>query len=338
MIRTFGMSPENQEVLAVTLESERLTATVLTWGATLQDCRLEGHEHPLVLGFPTLESYLQDSACHGAIAGRVINRISDAKVAVTGSIYDLDPNFLNTHTLHGGSRGYDSQNWQLVDYGQDFVQLCLDDPDGHMGFPGQVSVQCRYSLNGDGELAIDIQADSHAPTVFNPAHHSYFCLDNSGDIRRHELRILADHYLPSRQGDFPTGEVAPVSGTAFDFREMRQIGTDYDHNFCLAKERLPARHVATLRSGLSGVSMDVITTEPGLQLYTGHQLAPTSTGLTGGIDGARSGLCLEPQMWPDAPTHSHFPKIDLMPGDTYHQHSAFRFRQSAQPSDMDARY
>ena len=329
MIRPFGMSPENQEVLAVTLRSGSLTATILTWGATLQDCRLASHDYPLVLGFPNLESYLQDSACHGAIAGRVINRISDAKLDLDGTTYNLEPNFLHAHTLHGGSLGYDRRNWRIIDHGPDFVELGLDDPDGHMGFPGNVIIRCCYSLKADGELAIDIHATTDAHTAFNPGHHSYFCLDNSGDIFCHELMINADHYLPSREGDFPTGDIESVNNTEFDFRNTRRIEQHYDHNFCLADTRLPARHVATLRSRLSGVGMDIVTTEPGLQLYTGQKLAPAAPGLTSEIDGPCSGLCLEPQMWPDAPTHSHFPKIDLMPGDAYHQHSAFRFYHSA---------
>ena len=329
MIQLFGMSPENQEVLAVTLGSGALTATILTWGATLQNCRLTGHDHPLVLGFPNMESYLKDSACHGAIAGRVINRISDATLTLEGKTHHLDPNFLNTHTLHGGHRGYDRRNWQITDHGPNFVDLSLNDPDGHMGFPGTVVVQCRYSLTSANELTIDLHATSDAHTVFNAGHHSYFCLDNSGDIFSHELMIRADHYLPSRKGDFPTGDIEAVNNTAFDFRNMRLIEGHYDHNFCLADNRLPPRHVATLRSRLSGVGMDITTTEPGLQLYTGHHLATTSPGLTGRIDGPCSALCLEPQMWPDAPTHSQFPKIDLMPSNAYHQHSAFRFYHSA---------
>ena len=328
MIHSFGMSPENQEVLAVTLDSGGLTASIITWGATLQDCRLAGHDHPLVLGFRSLEAYLHDAACHGAIAGRVINRISDAKIVVGSEAYNLEANFLNAHTLHGGSNGYDRRNWQIEDYGRDFVELGLTDPDGHMGFPGTVTVRCRYSLRADGELTIDILASSTAPTVFNPGHHSYFCLDGSGDIRGHQLMIEADNYLPSRPGDFPTGEIKSVEGTQFDFRKMRPIAKAYDHNFCLGTNREPARHVGTLRSDRSGVCMDVITTEPGLQLYTGHQLAPCSAGLTGRVDGPYSGLCLEPQMWPDAPTNPHFPAIDLMPNDAYHQHSAFRFRHN----------
>ena len=214
----------------------------------------------------------------------------------------------------------------LSDHAHDFVELRLTDPDGMMGFPGKADLCARYEITDGATLALSITANCDAPTLFNPAHHSYFCLDDSNDIRGHEICISADHYLPVDDEFIPTGEIAPVTGTRFDLRTPGLIGdTGFDHNFCLDRAQAPLRQVASVLSPKSGICMQVATTEPGLQFYTGHKLGPPVNGLTKQLYGPFSGLCLEPQVWPDAPNNPHFPDALLRPGAVYHQQTTFAF-------------
>ncbi|MGC6498205.1 MAG: aldose epimerase family protein [Candidatus Puniceispirillaceae bacterium] len=306
-----------------------MRARVLSHGAALQDLRLDGHPSPLVLGFTDLRDYLDHSAHHGAIAGPVINRIAEGTAAIDGTTYRFDRNDHGRQTLHGGSAGFGTLNWQIADAAGDSVTLSLRMPDGHMGFPGPIEAQCRYHLgtgqDGGALLSIDLRATTAATTLLNMGHHSYFCLDDKADIRTHKLRIDADHYLPADKTDLATGAVLPVAGTDFDFTKHRAIRGAYDNNFCVGQARRAPRSVARLTSPHSGISMDVITSEPGLQLYTGHKLGAPVAGLRGIVDGPYAGLCLEPQMWPNAPSHPNFPSILLHPDETCHQISRFCF-------------
>ena len=329
MISSFRIPPENQNVRAIEIAGGGLQARVLSHGAALQDLRLEGHPSPLVLGFTDLRDYLDHSAHHGAIAGPVINRIAEGTAVIDGTTYRFDRNDHGRQTLHGGSAGFGTLNWQIADAAPDSVTLSLHMPDGHMGFPGPVEAHCRYSLgagpDGGALLSIDLRATSTATTLLNMGHHSYFCLDDKADIRTHNLRIDADHYLPADKTDLATGDILPVAGTDFDFTKDRAISGSYDNNFCVAQARRAPRSVARLTSPYSGIAMEVITSEPGLQLYTGHKLGAPVDGLRGIVDGPYAGLCLEPQMWPNAPSHPDFPSILLRPGDTCHQISQFCF-------------
>ncbi|MDA9929990.1 galactose mutarotase [Alphaproteobacteria bacterium] len=326
---------DQSEVLAIEIKRGGLRAKILTWGATLADLRLDGHDHPLVLGFREFEHYRDYAAHHGAIAGRVINRIAGAKATIDGTQYHFDTNHLTKHTLHGGAMGFGWRNWQLGDYGDDFVELILDDPDGSMGFPGNLTVTCRYSITEDCAFAVDLGAKTDAPTLVNLGHHSYFCLDDRRDIRTHELSIDADFYLPADTDDFATGEIVALAGSAFDFRQHRAIKDSFDTNFCLAEQRRVPTKIARLSSPFSGIAMDITTTEPGLQLYTAHKLDAPIAGLSGAADRAFAGVCLEPQMWPNAPAHPAFPSIELRPEDQYHQHSKFTFSRYHEPQFGD---
>jgi len=326
--RPFGTTSQSEQIVAGEISAFGLRASIINWGATLQDLRLEGYPHPLMLGFTSLQDYIDHSQHHGAIAGRVINRIGGGRAMINGTDHDFDVNFNGRHTLHGGHQGFGVKAWQIAEHDDESMLLTLTDPDGHMGFPGTVQASCRYSIvardDGPG-LRIELTATTDAPTLVNLGHHSYFCLDDTGNVLGHSLSIDADHYLPSDEDTLPTGTVEPVDGTRFDFRDPRLIGTAYDHNFCLAGDRRALTRVACLASPHSGVSMTLSTTEPGLQFYTGQNLGEGGSSLDGAPCGPFTGLCLEPQFWPDAPHNAAFPPIDLMPGDRYQQISEFTF-------------
>ena len=321
----FGISPENQTVSRIHLSGHGLDAYILTWGATLQDLRLQGYADPLVVGFETLSDYRDHSQHHGVTAGRVINRIGGAKAVISGTEFHLDANQDGRHMLHGGAAGYGSRNWRILDRSETSVTLCLTDPDGTMGFPGTVDATCKYSLVAGPALQIDLSASTDSPTLLNLGHHSYFCVDMSGDIRHQRLRLDAPTYLPADADNLPTGTVADVAATKFDFREERAIGEAFDHNFCLADARRTAVPVARLKSPVSGISMTLVTSEPGVQFYTGQGLSGKGRAIGGHPNTPYSALCLEPQFWPDAPNHPHFPSIALSPNQRYHQTSRFVF-------------
>lgn len=328
LTRPFGATSQSEQIVAGEIAGFGLRASIISWGATVQDLRLDGHPHPLVLGFTTLQDYIDHSQHHGAIAGRVINRIAGGKAVINGTEYSLDVNLDGRHTLHGGRHGFGVRGWQVAAHEHDTMLLTLTDPDGSMGFPGTVQASCRYSVvarDHGPALRVEMTATTDAPTLVNLGHHSYFRLDDSGDIRGHLLSIDADRYLPSGADTLPSGQTATVEGTGFDFRRMRPVEGGYDHNFCLADRRRDLTEVACLASPHSGMSMRLATTEPGLQLYTGQGLGDCGRSLDGAPCGPFTGLCLEPQFWPNAPHNAAFPPIDLMPGDRYQQITEFTF-------------
>lgn len=328
----FGTLADGSAVEAVRIAGGGLAATVLTYGAVLQDLRLAGHQPPLVLGFETLADYLAHSRFFGATAGRCANRIRDGRFTLDGRDYQLDCNFLGKHHLHGGSGNIGKRVWTLEDAQADRVALSIALTDGEMGYPGAMTIRQVLSLPGDGVLDIRLEAQSDAPTLCNLAHHSYFNLDGSDTILDHDLQVAADHYLPVDGELIPTGEVAPVEGDAFDFRRPRRLrevcaARSIDHNFCLSDRRRDLTRVATLSAPASGISMDILTTEPGLQVYDGGPLDVPVPGLDGRRIGAHAGMALEPQVWPDAINHPAFPQAVMRPGETYRQHTQFVFRK-----------
>lgn len=324
----FGTTPAGETVHRLALAGGGLTARIITYGAAVQDLRLDGHAPPLVLGFEQLDDYLLRSPYFGAIVGRYANRIGGARFALDGREFLVDANQLGKHLLHGGSAGADKRVWTIEDHGPDFAVLGLDFADGEMGFPGNLRARCTYRLAADA-LTVEITATTDAPTLANFSHHSYFNLDDGGasPILDHALLLVADAYLPVDGEAIPTGEIRPVTGTPFDFRSSRRIGTDaeYDHNFCLAPARRAPVEVARLSGARSGVTMTVATGEPGLQFYAGLRTARDAPGLDGITYGEHAGLCLEAQVWPDAPNKPHFPQAVLRPGETLRQVTAYRF-------------
>ncbi|MBZ8134960.1 aldose epimerase family protein [Afifella sp. IM 167] len=330
----FGTTEEGEEVRRIAISGGGLTAHILTWGAVIQDLRLAGHAPPLVLGFESFADYPAHSPHFGALAGPTANRIADARFAIDGTAYQLDRNFLGRHNLHGGSAAFGKRNWQVADAGADFVTLVVVSPDGEAGYPGRLETFCTYRLAADGALRVELRATTDRPTLCNLAQHSYFNLDDGGatPILDHRLEIEAGTFLPVTDELIPTGKILPVAGTVLDFRKARPIRCEeggeqviYDHNFCLAEARGPLRRVATVTAARSGLRLDVATTEPGIQFYAGHKVKPPVPGLEGIRYAPWSGLCLEPQIWPDAINHEGFPSPILRPGETYDQISEFRF-------------
>lgn len=322
--------PDGTAVQRITLRGGGLTAHVLTYGAVVQDLRLDAHDAPLVLGFDTFDPYLTDSPYFGAIAGRYANRIRDGHLELGEQVFQLDTNFLDKHTLHGGADGVGKRLWSVVEASDTAVTLRIVDPAGHMGFPGTLTCDVTYALTGDATLDVKIRATTDAPTLCNFAHHSYFNLDGGPSTEDHTLWVDAGSYIPVDDELIPTGEIAPVSGTRFDFTETRAIGGAYplDHNFCVAQQRRELTTVARLSSAKSGLQMTCRTTEPGLQVYDGQFISVDKPGLTGAPMRAHAGIAMEPQIWPDANHNQHFPQAVLEPGETYQQHTQFAFSRN----------
>ncbi len=330
----FGYAPDGQAVHRLTISNGPLTAKIINWGAAIQDLRIAGHEAPLVIGYRDFVDYPAHSPHLGAIAGRSANRIRNASFELDGKVYDVEPNLLGRHNLHGGSRGLGNRVWNITATGADFVTLATLAADGEMGFPGNLNVSCTYMLNADGTLIVRLEAVTDKPTVCNLLHHSYFNLEDGGegDILDHQLRIEADAYLPADEVLIPDGRVLPVKDTVFDFREFRPIRlrqngrqVEYDNNFCLAATRGPLRPCASVKAARSGIRLDISTTEPGVQFYTGNTMANNCVGLTGKPYGKHAGFCLEPQIWPGALEYSYFPQPILRPEEIYAQTTHFTF-------------
>ncbi|WP_375690860.1 aldose epimerase family protein [Pseudooceanicola sp. LIPI14-2-Ac024] len=328
-IEPFDTLPDGRTVEQVTLQGGGLTANVLTYGATVQDLRLDGVDHPLVLGADRIAPYLGPMTYFGAIVGRYANRIAGGHFKADGRDWQADLNEGGRTTLHGGSEGTGQMLWSIAAFSDSSVTMVLDLPDGHMGFPGAMQVQVICSLSAEAALNFEITAEADRPTPCNFAHHGYFNLDGGPDILNHRLQIAAAHYLPVDADLIPTGKETHVEGTAFDFREPRVIAPGgYDHNFCLWRSRTDLRPVALLR-GQSGLTMEVDTTEPGLQVYDGGGFGAMQ-GLGGRSYGRFAGVALETQNWPDAPNHPHFPDWLLKPGQTYRHRVSYRFSRASQ--------
>ena len=312
----------------LTLSAHGLSAKMMPWGAVLMDLRLEGHEAPLVLGFDDPALYPEHSRYFGATAGRVANRIGHGQFTIDGQTFQADQNFMGRHMLHGGAAGIGKRIWDVVDHGPAHVQMQIGLSDGEMGFPGNMVVKARFSLEREATFRVVYTATTDAPTLCNLAHHTYWCLDDTGDLSAHHLQLDAGRVTEVDADFIPTGRCPDVAGTRYDFRAGRPVleaGQPIDHNLCLSESRQPARPIGRLWSAVSGISMGITTTEPGIQVYDGAKLDVPVPGLGGRGYGAHAGLALEPQIWPDAINHSTFPSPVLRPGETYEQITEFRF-------------
>lgn len=326
----FGELPGGERVTRTRLDAYGLRLNTITWGASVQDLRIEGVEHPLVLGFPMLAPYLTaEGRYFGAIVGRVANRIAGGAAQIGATTWQFDRNEAGQTTLHGGSNGTGQRNWRRVALEPNLVAYVDYLPDGHMGFPGNLLVRVVYRLLPGPALAIEILATATCETLCSFAQHSYFNLDGSDSIANHCLSSPASHYLPVDERLIPLGAPARVDGTALDFTSPVRLGSriangGIDHNLCLAPERLrDPRPMAVLRS--DGVQMLIESTEPGLQVYTGDHIRPGSIGISGQTYGRNAGIALEPQCWPDAPHHADYPSAVLAPGQIYKQTTILRF-------------
>ncbi|MEX2742553.1 aldose epimerase family protein [Rhizobium mongolense] len=332
----FGTTKDGETVYRVEIRGGGLTAKIMTWGAVIQDLRLDGHDAPLTLGFDDFASYPSHSSYFGATPGRCANRIGGGKFTLDGKAYQLELNEKGVSHLHGGSDNIAKRNWTIVEHDADSVVLKIVDPDGRAGYPGTCTVQATYRVHGNGEFSVVYETTTDQPTLANLCQHAYFNLDGREDALGHDIMIAADHYLPTDEKQIPTGEVRQVEGTVFDFREMAPMkrfdrGGEqalYDHNFCLSTERTAKRTVVLARSVNSGVSLEVRTTEPGIQFYAGFKLNVAVVGIGGRKYGPFAGFCLETQVWPDAINHEGFPNAVLRPGEVLRQETDYIFTKS----------
>ena len=329
----FGQLPDGSDVLEVQIGDGQLTASVITYGAVIRDIRLAGINHPLVLGFDDLDSYRHHSPFFGALVGRTANRTAGGRLKIGDQVHQLHLNEAGRTHLHGGGDGFGRRNWQLVAHDGTSVTLGLVSEDGDQGYPGRVEVTCRYAIKAPGSLMLEATAVTDAPTVVNLAQHSYFNLDGADSILDHEVQIFADAYTPVDDQLIPTGEIRAVAGTPYDFRTPRPIRLThegqrfaYDINMVVDRTKAGApRPLARLRSPVNGVELAVHSTEPGVQFYDGNMMDVRVPGLGGRPYGVCSGVCFEPQMFPDAPNQPGFPSTSLVPGETYRQVTEFAF-------------
>lgn len=319
---------DGTSIRQVRLRRDGLSVCLLSLGAILQDLRVEPHAHSMVLGYCDVTQYRTNPYYFGATVGRFANRLHHGRAADFGVAFQADINTPFGHHLHGGHDGTSLRNWRVSEISEHHVDFTTTLPDGHMGFPGALKVTTQYRLLQGRVLQIQITAQTDAPTLCSFAHHSYFNLTGQPDISGHSLCVDADQYLPVDKSGIPSGAIADVFATDFDFRSARAVSPaqPVDHNLCLSPQRRPLQKVARLSVPRQNISMDIATTEAGLQVYTGHGIAAGgATGTNGEAYLPCAGIALEPQLWPDAPNHAGFPSALLSPGETYQQVSQFRF-------------
>lgn len=323
-----------------------LSVRILNYGGIVMNVMVPdrgGVFKDVALGFDQPEDYLDNPHYFGALIGRFGNRVGDGGFSLDGVEYQLERNDNGQH-LHGGFNGFDKRFWEMGEVfeldGGNAVKLSLTSPDGDGGYPGELRVDVVYSLDDDNGFGIDYAAAvSGAPTIINLTNHTYFNLrgEGDGDILGHHLRLAAEKFTPDNAALVPTGEIRPVGGTPLDFRQFRivgdrinddyqqlKFGSGYDHNFVLDNENGDMILAAEVIEPESGRRMEVFTTEPAVQFYSGNFL-DGSPGKSGKPYRQRTGFCLETQHYPDAPNKPEFPAAVLRPGETYRQKTVYRF-------------
>ena len=335
----FGKTADGQSVDQFTLTSSHgVTVKLCSYGATVTEVHApdkSGKTADVVLGFDSLAPYLGNHPYLGCMVGRVANRIAAASFTLNGKTYKLNANN-GPHSLHGGPTGMARRVWaaRIIREGeQDAVEFSYRSPDMEEGFPGNMNVRAVYSLRDKGTLRIDMYAVADQPTPVNLTNHSYFNLNGAGngDILKHELFLAADFYTPVDDHLITTGEIRRVIGGPLDFTKPAAIGSrigqvpgGYDHNFVLRGVSPAMCLAARVVEPVGGRMLEVHTTQPGVQLYTGNFLDESAKGI-GGAYGKHGGFCLETQHFPNAINHGHFPGVLLHPGQTYHHVVEYRF-------------
>jgi aldose 1-epimerase len=341
----FGKLPDGSVVKRYILKNKNgVIAKVIEFGAILSEWWVpdrDGRAGNVVAGFDDLGQYLNGHPFFGATTGRYANRIAKGRFTLEGKEYTLATNN-GPNALHGGLKGFDKQLWKSeplrAKAGEQGVRFTYLSKDGEEGYPGNLSVSVTYTLTDENALAIDYSATTDKTTIVNLTNHSYFNLAGSGDILNHELRVNADRYTPVNEQLIPTGELAPVTGTPFDFQQTTKIGArfnqltnnprGYDHNLVLKRKGPGLEAIAWVNEPTSGRRMEVLTTEPGMQLYTGNFLDGKLTGVGGVNYKQHSAFCLETQHFPDSPNHENFPSTLLRPGETYRTTTVYRFQSA----------
>ena len=343
----FGALPDGRRVELFTLTNRHgIEVRAMTYGAiitSIQTPDRSGKRADIVLGFDSLAGYVAGSPYFGAVVGRYANRIALGQFTLDGVTYHLARNN-GPNTLHGGTRGFDKVLWSAEPLENDStsgVALRYESPDGEEGYPGAVSVRVTYTLTDSDELIVDYEASSTKPTPLNLSQHTYWNLhgDGQGSILDHLLTLNASSFTPVDSTLIPTGQLMPVTGTPFDFRqptaigarigdanEQLRFGRGYDHNWVLDQATPGAwTHAARLEDPVSGRRIDISTTEPGMQFYSGNFLDGTIKGKGGRVYEHRTGLCLETQHFPDSPNHANFPSTILRPGQQYRSRTIITF-------------
>jgi aldose 1-epimerase len=339
---------QGKPIEMVTLKNKNgIELTAISYGGIITSLKVPdraGKFADVVLGFDKPESYWADPPppFFGAIIGRYGNRIAKGKFALGGKTYTLAANNGPNH-LHGGNKGFDKQLWTIATKDSPEGSTAIftrTSSDGEEGYPGTLQVRVTYTLTDKNELIIDYHAATDKPTPVNLTQHSYWNLagEGSGDILGEQLTIAADRYTPVDDTLIPTGELATVAGTPFDFRQPTAIGArieqsndqlkkgpGYDHNWVLNRKGTGVEFAARLTDPKSGRTMEIATTEPGLQFYSGNFLDGTLVGKSGKAYARRSGLCLETQHYPDSPNQPKFPTTILLPGKSYDSRTVFSF-------------
>ena len=317
-----------------TIEHDGMSAEILPLGASLVALRPRGAGHSMVLGLRPGGYGAANRAYVGSSVGRFANRIASGRFALDGQEFSTPVND-GPHHLHGGPAGFSTRPWSLVSRTSSEAVLALRSDDGDEGYPGRVDARVIFTVVAGDELQIAYEAVTDRPTIVNLTSHLYFNLAGGGDILNHRLTVAADHYLPIDETTIPTGEIAPVEGTRFDFRRGRRLAErpeGLDHNFCLASQRsADLRAAATLVCEASGWTVEMTTSEPGLQVYDGAKFDGSQENAAGAPLQAFAGLALEPQVWPDTPNRPSFPSALLLPGETYRNVSRYRFINGSSP-------
>jgi aldose 1-epimerase len=342
---TYGTTPDGTVVDLYTLRSDGIEAEITTFGArvvSIKTADREGKIANVVLGYSAFDGYLDDKSTYlGAIVGRYGNRIAGGRFSVDGHTYQVPTNN-NGNSLHGGTVGFDRMVWQGRAIA-DGVEMTLVSKDGDQGYPGTLTVHVRYSVHHNA-LRIDYSVSTDKATVVNLTNHSYFNLagDGKGLVLGEEMTLPADQYVPVDAGLIPTGVLAPVEGTPFDFRKATVIGArihddneqlkiagGYDHTWVLRGKNGEVKTAARVYDPASGRVLTVTTTEPGVQFYTGNSLDGKPYGKARERHEKNSALCLETQHYPDSPNHPAFPTTELKPGETRHSMTTFTFSTQA---------
>ncbi|MGY4976249.1 aldose epimerase family protein [Streptomyces sp. 900105755] len=342
----FGTLADGTKVHRWSLENGGTRLKVLSYGGIIQSLEIpdrHGRYANVSLGYDNLAAYVAGTTFFGATIGRYGNRIAKGRFTLDGTTYQLSVND-GVNSLHGGAKGFNTKVWDIEGFtsGSDVgLHLHYTSVDGEMGYPGTLRTKVTFTLNRHGDWTIDYEATTDKPTVVNLTNHTYWNLagEGNGTIEDHELTIAAGRYTPTDSGLIPTGELATVSGTPFDFRKGKPVGRDiraghpqqvqakgFDHNWVLDKGvTAKPEHIATLRDPRSGRTLKIATDQPGLQFYSGNFLDGTLTGTSGRTYRQGDGLCLETQHFPDSPNHASFPSTVLRPGQVYRTRTVHSF-------------
>lgn len=340
----FGKARTGEEVALYTLRNTGgMEVAITPWGGTVVSIKAPdraGKFGDVILGFDSLEGYLGSHPFFGVTVGRYGNRIGKGMFTLDGKKFTLPLNNGANH-LHGGPQGFDKKLWQAREvHGQSArgVELKYISADGEQGYPGKLDVAVTYTLTDANELRIDYLATTDKPTVVNLTNHTYFNLAGEGDVLGHSVMIGASRFTPTDDGLIPTGVIRSVHGTPFDFTaphtigerinnndEQLKFGKGYDHNWVLDGKAGDLRTVAKVTEPNTGRVLEVLTTEPGLQFYSGNTLSGRTRGKGGKLYSAHSGFCMETQHYPDSPNQPNFPSTTLRPGERYQSTTVYRF-------------